>query len=128
MTAYIALLRKDSDSDFGVDFPDFPGCVTAGVSLEEARAMAREALEMHVEAMIADGEALPQPSSLDVIAADEHNRDAIGFLVDLPARARRNVRVNVMLPEDLIERIDQVSTNRSRFLADAAFERLEKVT
>ena len=25
MRTYIALLRKDPDSDFGVDFPDFPG-------------------------------------------------------------------------------------------------------
>ena len=60
MTAYIALLRKDPDSDIGVDFPDFPGCVTAG-------------------------EALLRASTLDAIAADEHNRDAIGFLVDLAA-------------------------------------------
>jgi predicted RNase H-like HicB family nuclease len=33
MTAYIALIRKEPDSDFGVDFPDFPGCVTAGRTL-----------------------------------------------------------------------------------------------
>ena len=39
---YIALLRKDADSDFSVDFPDFPGCVTAGTSLEEARLLAAE--------------------------------------------------------------------------------------
>ena len=30
MVAYIALLRKDRASDYGVEFPDFPGCVTAG--------------------------------------------------------------------------------------------------
>ena len=46
MTAYIALLRKQPDSDFGVDFPDFPGCVTAGETLEEARVMAAEALAL----------------------------------------------------------------------------------
>ena len=44
MTVYIALLRKDPDSDFGVDFPDFPGCITVGSTLEEARAMAAEVL------------------------------------------------------------------------------------
>jgi hypothetical protein len=33
MTSYIALLRKDVDSDYGVEFPDFPGCVTAGTTL-----------------------------------------------------------------------------------------------
>ena len=30
MTTCIALLRKEATSDYGVDFPDFPGCVTAG--------------------------------------------------------------------------------------------------
>jgi predicted RNase H-like HicB family nuclease len=54
MTSYIALLRKDADSDFGVDFPDFPGCLTAGATLEEARHMAEKALELHVEGMIED--------------------------------------------------------------------------
>jgi predicted RNase H-like HicB family nuclease len=40
LTTYIALLRKDPDSDFSVDFPDFPGCITAGSTLEETRLMA----------------------------------------------------------------------------------------
>ena len=44
MSTYIALIRKDPDSDYGVDFPDFPGCVTAGSTLDEARSMADEAL------------------------------------------------------------------------------------
>jgi predicted RNase H-like HicB family nuclease len=43
---YIAYLHKDGNSDFGVSFPDFPGCVTAGKTLEEARQMATEALAM----------------------------------------------------------------------------------
>jgi metal-responsive CopG/Arc/MetJ family transcriptional regulator len=34
------------------------------------------------------------------------------------------VRVNVLLPEDLVERIDRASGNRSRFLADAARAKL----
>lgn len=42
MRNYIGLIHKESDSDFGVSFPDFPGVVTAGKSLEEAHAMAEE--------------------------------------------------------------------------------------
>ena len=48
---YLALIHKDPDSDFGVSFPDFPGCVTAGKSLEEAKAMAAEALHGPIAAM-----------------------------------------------------------------------------
>ena len=31
---YIAYLHKEKASDFGVSFPDFPGCITAGVRPE----------------------------------------------------------------------------------------------
>ncbi|MCC7168476.1 MAG: type II toxin-antitoxin system HicB family antitoxin, partial [Rhodospirillales bacterium] len=33
MVTYVAYLRKDSDSDYGVEFPDLPGCVSAGRNL-----------------------------------------------------------------------------------------------
>ena len=36
MRNYIAILHKDQDSDFGVSFPDFPGCITAGSTLDDA--------------------------------------------------------------------------------------------
>ena len=126
MASYIALLRKDPRSDYGVDFPDFPGCITAGRTLEEARRMAAEALAFHVDGMREDGDVIPPPSPIDAIMADRHNRDAIAFLVDLPAKSRRAVRINISLPEDVVQSIDRVAANRSRFLADAARERLKR--
>jgi predicted RNase H-like HicB family nuclease len=126
MTAFIALLRKQPRSDYGVDFPDFPGCVTAGRTLEEARRMATEALALHIAGMREDSEPIPPPSSVDTIMSDPHNRNAIAFLVDLPAKSRRAVRINISLPEDVVQSIDRVAANRSRFLADAARERLRR--
>jgi predicted RNase H-like HicB family nuclease len=98
MPAYIALLRKEPTSDFGVDFPDFPGCVTAGKTLEEARRMAAEALELHVGGMREDGDPIPFPSTLDAIMDDHANRDAVAFMVDVTARPAPSVRINIMLP------------------------------
>ena len=34
MRPYIALIHKDDDSDFGVSFPDLPGCVATGQTLK----------------------------------------------------------------------------------------------
>ena len=124
MTVYIALLRKEKDSDFGVDFPDFPGCVSAGRNLDEARQMAAEALALHIEGMIEDAEPLPSPSSLERIMKDPRNQDAVGFLIDTPARPSPAMRINITLPKDLVEAIDGKTTNRSRFLAEAAREKL----
>ena len=124
MAAYIALLRKDASSDYGVDFPDLPGCVTAGRSLEEARRAAAEALAVRLEGMTGDGEAAPVPSEFDAVMTGPRNAEAVAVLVDAPVVAPRSVRVNVMLPEDVLRAIDREGGNRSRFLADAARAKL----
>ncbi len=129
MPSYIALLRKDPSSDYGVDFPDFPGCVTAGSSLDEARAMAQEALEFHIAGMLEDREALPEPSDLEVVMGAPGNANTVAFLVTVAERKPRARRVNVTLPEDLLRRIDKVARhrgmNRSSFLAHAAAQAIE---
>jgi predicted RNase H-like HicB family nuclease len=80
---YIAYLHKDSDSDYGVSFPDFPGCITAGKTLDEASRMAGEALALHIQGMIEDGDAVPEPSKLDNIAKNAAKLDAIAFMVNM---------------------------------------------
>jgi predicted RNase H-like HicB family nuclease len=127
MTSYIALLFKDLDSDYGVAFPDFPGCITAGRTQDEARRMAAEVLAFHVSGMRTGGEPIPEPSTLDTIMADPENREAFGFIVEVPDPPGRAQRINVTLPEDLIKAIDRTSKNRSRFLAEAARERLARI-
>ena len=107
-----------------MDFPDFPGCVTAGHTLDEARKMAAEALALHIEGMRQDHEAFPASSPLDVVMENPENRDAVAFLVEAAALPARPVRINVMLPEDLVAQIDRVTRNRSQFLAEAARSKL----
>jgi predicted RNase H-like HicB family nuclease len=124
MRHYIGLIHKTVGSDYGVSFPDLPGCVTAGATLDEAREMAGEALAMHLEGMAEDGDSLPEPSSLDAIMADKENRDTVAILVEAPPRAAKSVRVNITLPDDVLVEIDRYAEakgyTRSGFLALAA--------
>ena len=124
MPEYIALLRKEADSDFSVDFPDFPGCVTAGRSLEEAKDMAAEALALLVAGLQKDKERIPPPSSLDDVMADPHNRGTVAFLVPAKTRKEKSVRVNVTIQETLLAEIDRAAAkrnlSRSAFLQDGA--------
>jgi len=126
---YIALINKDAGSDYGVSFPDFPGVITAGRTLDEARAMAEEALSFHIEGMIEDGEALPKPSSLERVMGDAVNRDAVAILVAAKTGSARTIRVNITLPEDVLAAIDHYAAGhgftRSGFLAHAARQALE---
>jgi predicted RNase H-like HicB family nuclease len=105
---YIAYLHKDKNSDFGVSFPDFPGCITAGKTLEEARELAVEALTLHMAGIIEDGEALPEASTLDQLARDPAMKHAVAFLVSAEA-PEKTVRVNITARESQIEAIDKLA-------------------
>ena len=106
---YIAYLHKDRDSDFGVSFPDFPGCIAAGKTLEEARVMAVEALAVHIAGMMDDGESVPEPSTLDSLVDDEAMKGAVAFLVHMETQTSRTVRINITARENQVEEIDQLA-------------------
>ena len=91
MRHYIAVIHKDADSDYGVSFPDLPGVVSAGATLDEARQMGVEALALHLEGILEEGEALPEPSSLEAIMADAEHRDGVALvtLSVTPAKRRQ---------------------------------------
>jgi predicted RNase H-like HicB family nuclease len=124
MRQYIGLIHKEAESDCGVVFPDFPGCVTAGTDLDDARTMAEEALCLHIEGMIEDGEAIPAPSSLEQVMSDPDHRTGVVILVGVKTQTPKAVRVNVTLPQDVLDRIDRYAEShgytRSGFLAQAA--------
>ncbi len=84
MRQYIGIVHKDPSSDFGVSFPDFPGCVSAGETLAEAAALAQEALLAHIELMAGDGELIPEPMTLEAALADPDVGGGVPILVPLP--------------------------------------------
>ena len=124
MVTYIGLLRKDPDSDFGVDFPDFPGCITAGSTLEETRQMAGEALTGHIACMVDLGQSLPPPSRLEAVMANPENAEAIPFPVSVPDRLTGTSQVALHLPAGEIEQLtalaDKRGTTPEALLAEAA--------
>jgi len=121
---YIAYLHKDGKSDFGVSFPDFPGCITAGKSLDEARRKAPEALAFHIAGMLEDGEKIPKPSKLDDLAEDPDRQNAVAFLVTTDLGKSKTVRVNVTARENQLELIDhlarQAGMTRSAYMVQSA--------
>jgi predicted RNase H-like HicB family nuclease len=72
MAGYVALVHKDKGTSYGVSFPDVPGCISAGDTLDEALSNAAEALAGHLALMRKDGDPVPVPRS-----PTEVQRDAI---------------------------------------------------
>ncbi len=125
MANFIATVHKEDKSDFGVSFPDFPGCVTAGKDIDEAKDMAQDALALHIRGMLEDGDPMPTPSRLEDIMIDPEYADAAAYLVvSVPDAKPRTVRVNITLPETTLRQIDASAKkrgmSRSSFMAHAA--------
>lgn len=63
MDRYIfpAIFEPGERNGYTVNFPDLPGCITEGDTMEEALHMAKEALELHLYGMEEDGDRIPDP-------------------------------------------------------------------
>lgn len=125
MASYIALVRKNDSSAYSVDFPDFPGCISAGDTMDEAVKNANEALKFHIAGMREDGDPLPRPSTLEEVQADpEEMEDVIlAFLIPVQEPSGKAVRVNITLDERLLNAVDSYAKShnktRSGFIAEA---------
>jgi predicted RNase H-like HicB family nuclease len=120
------VLHKDIDSDYGVTVPDLPGCFSAGTTMEEALTNAVEAIELHLEGMLVDGEPLPLPKQIEEHQQSPDYADGVWALVkvDLSRISGRSKRVNITLPERLLAVMDQYAAQhgetRSGLIAQAA--------
>ena len=60
----IAISKGDSVSAYGIFIPDIEGCFSAADNYQDAIDNAIEAIELHLEGLVADGQAIPLPSSV----------------------------------------------------------------
>ncbi len=62
MMRYAVVIEK-AGNNYSAYVPDLPGCVAAGDTIEETRAIIHEAVELHIKAMREDGDEIPEPST-----------------------------------------------------------------
>ena len=130
---YVAFLHDDDEPGVGISFPDFPGCVSDGETVDDALRRGAEALSFHVEGMMADGEPIPQPRSLHDIRADEtlaEWRDGatiafVPLILDRGSPRRVNVSLDVGLLSAIDEEARRRGMTRSAFLSSAARNEIE---
>ena len=125
---YPIIIHKDTDSDYGVTFPDISGCFSAGTTIEEAINNAQEAAECHIEGMLIDSEPIPTPSNIDLHKANSDFENGVWALVeiDISKLSLKSKRINITMPERLIRVVDQYAkksgSSRSGLLAQAVTE------
>ena len=122
-----AIFEPGEVHGYTVTFPDLPGCITEGDTLEDAFVMAKEALELHLYGMEADGEPVPLPSQ------PEPSRVPQGAMVALVEAwmpvirskiANQSVKKNLTVPKWLADAADRADINYSQVLQEALKVRL----
>jgi predicted RNase H-like HicB family nuclease len=131
MSTHVIAIVHEEAGVYGASFPDLPGCIAAGDSLDEAMQRGAAAAAAYINSLIEDGEPIPVLRTLDQLKADPTFREdaedgmIVGLPIDLPGKA---VRVNVSLDENLVGAVDRAAEraglSRSAFLAAAAKAKL----
>jgi predicted RNase H-like HicB family nuclease len=65
MREYVVIYERgmEREENWGASVPDLPGCITTGETLEEVRRHIREAIQLHLEGLKAEGLPIPEPST-----------------------------------------------------------------
>src|SRR3546814_737511 len=111
MRRYIALIRQEHGS-FSVEFPDLPGCVSAGETLDEAINRASIALSFYAADTIGSGLSLPAPTPSDAILEATEARGATAVLVALYPPKGQQARAHISADEHFLRRIDAAAAER----------------
>lgn len=111
-----------ADDGISVEFPDFPGCLTCGVTEEEALYMAKDALSLHLYGMEKDGDHIPEPSQAGRIALEPKQVVVLIEVLMLPFRDKmeqRAVKKTLTIPKWLNDLAEQRKVNFSHVLQAA---------
>ena len=122
---YLGIAER-GDEGWWISFPAFEGVVSAGDTLAELAANARDALATAVELLQEEGEAVPAGIEDDPAGGDYDPagfRDPRALVVSVEVGGR-STRINVTMDEGLVTRLDafgeRTGTSRSALLARGA--------
>ena len=124
MTDYVypAIFHLNSDDgSYSITFPDLPGCISEGKSLENALYMAQDALRVWLQYTLDEKGPLPEPSSMEQV---ETVPGEFVNLVRASVRDNRAVRRTVSIPKWMDEQVSAAGISLSRVLQEALKERL----
>lgn len=118
---YPAVFHENSDGSYTITYPDLPGCISEGKSLENALYMAQSALTQWMEYLIESKESAPQASRSREIPLEDGE---FVNLVRADIKDTRAVRRTVSIPRWLDERVSAEGLSLSRILQEALKARL----
>lgn len=88
------VIHKEKRTEYGVIVPDLPGCFSSGKTIEQAIDMAREAIELHLEGLIAEGMPIPLAKPIERHRRNKEFASAVWAVVEVaqPKTGKTNRR------------------------------------
>jgi predicted RNase H-like HicB family nuclease len=122
-----ALFEPNPNGGYSVSFPDLPGCISYGITLEETLRASREALELHLYGMEEEGLEIPSPSAPESVTLEsgEFCTVIVAWMPQVRSGFRnRSVKKTLTLPHWLNEIAEKEGINFSQLLQQAIKEQL----
>jgi predicted RNase H-like HicB family nuclease len=96
----VAIKTGDAKHAFGVVVPDLQGCFSAGDTLDDALTNSREAILLHLEGLLDDGQPFPAPTPIELLRKKRNYRGWTWAVVDVDASelGDKAARINITLP------------------------------
>ena len=118
---YPAVFHENEDGSYTVTFPDLPGCVTEGKTVEEAVIMAEDAMQGWIDVAIGTGYVVQKPSRISDVKAGDGE---FVSLVKANVKDTRAVRRTISLPKWMDDKASKRGISLSRVLQQALEEKL----
>lgn len=122
----------EQDEGYTVLFPDLPGCITEGNTLEEAINMAEEALAFHIRCLVKSGENAPEPSRAKDVAKSGFDEDGDPFTIagivhrpKIVSKKRINISINEAQLDEIDKAAEEAGMTRSGFLVLCAQTKIQ---
>jgi predicted RNase H-like HicB family nuclease len=81
---YLVIIRR-TPTGYSVDVPDLPGCVAAAKTLQGARRLIAQAMQLHLDLMRQSGESIPTPRQTIDFTIDPNAIEELCTWVDVKA-------------------------------------------
>lgn len=125
MQHYPAFIEADKDGSASGWFPDIPGCIFAGNTIEEAIIDAQNSIDAHFEALAENGKDIPSAGSIQEHIVNDVtefiNGQWVLINVNMDKFDGRAERINITLPHRLLHKIDEVVRNKPEYSSRSGF-------
>ncbi len=134
MARYVAMVEGKPGS-FGLIFPDLPGCVAMGKTMDEVVQFGAEVLSEWADDVVSDGRRLPKARTIEQLLKDPEVQGdlatgSVFISIPLVLDTGRAARANISLDAGLLSAIDEAArrsgVTRSAFIAAAARDKIKE--